>query len=703
MTMLGARAGERSREGYWAVAPAEDLASTIIEKVEAHDRYVEASGLRSLWSRMHEMVQSGLRYNRVTKAGRRNQYDLIKVNELGNILQHIVIGITGVRPTLLPSAMNGDYTSQAQVKDADAILEYQLSEQGAERRNNQRTENMCELGEGFTFIRWDKHYGQVKALKPAPDGSKIPVYAGDIRDETVHTIDVVRDWQREEWENTRWLIIRRRVNRWDLAQLYADDEKKHQAILDAQPQEDLDTHGRVTSSLKSGVMAADESDEIWVYHFLHDVSPAVPFGRWVTTVSDDADGVLSENNFKQLGVEKLSDIVIRSCAIEAKGKPTGYTVMYDLMAIQEAINTAESTAYNSLSKFGMQHITGPAGAVIKPRDLGAGLKYLGIANMREGKIEGLNLMALPEVILSLIDRWRNAMERISGVNSVRRGDPEAALKSGAALALVESRFNEFNQGGEREHARGYEQYGTTTIKLFQTNCPEPRIAGMVGKGKEAYVKELKAQDVDQIRRVKCEIAPAIARTAGGKVEMATELLGAELIDAEEYVHVRAHGELNSLMHRRTVEPMYIQRENETLLDPRLEVPEVIDDDDHALHLARHKELLFNPEIRTDAQKHILDRILAHNTQHKVAQARLAMAGIGPDGQPLMLPPPGDPAAAAGAPPGGPESGTPMLPAGEGAGAPAGGEQIPLDAINPATGAPASVRMPAPTDAMRSVA
>ena len=52
------------------------------------------------------------------------------------------------------------------------------------------------------------------------------------------------------------------------------------------------------------------------------------------------------------------------------------------------------------------------------------------------------------------------METLSGVNSVARGNPEASLQSGTALAMVQSQALQFMSGLQQSYIQLIEDVGT---------------------------------------------------------------------------------------------------------------------------------------------------------------------------------------------------------------------------------------------------
>jgi hypothetical protein len=117
--------------------------------------------------------------------------------------------------------------------------------------------------------------------------------------------------------------------------------------------------------------------------------------------------------------------------------PFGYTVSFDMLPIQKAIDGLASTIQTNQEAFGVQNVLVPRGSNLDVEELVGGLNIVQY-DPKMGKPEPMNLTATPVEIFNRYKELINEMESISGINSVVRGNPEASLKSGAALALVAS-------------------------------------------------------------------------------------------------------------------------------------------------------------------------------------------------------------------------------------------------------------------------
>ena len=204
------------------------------------------------------------------------------------------------------------------------------------------------------------------------------------------------------------------------------------------------------------------------------------------------------------------------------------------------------------------------------------------------------------------------METLSGVNSVSRGNPEASLKSGAALALVQSMAIQFASGLQASYAALLEDVGTGIINILQEYASTPRVSMIAGKSNRSLMKQWTKEDLSTISRVIVDMGNPLNRTTAGKVNMAEQLIQAQLIkNPDQYLQVINTGRLEPLTEGVVSENLYIKNENEDMQAGK--EARAIWTDQHALHIMEHKTLLANAEARKDPA--LLERVFSHIQDH----------------------------------------------------------------------------------------
>jgi hypothetical protein len=202
--------------------------------------------------------------------------------------------------------------------------------------------------------------------------------------------------------------------------------------------------------------------------------------------------------------------VYRIAPHDILGSPFGYTTMFDLLPMQDALNSLYSTILTNQNAFGVQNILNPRGNDVRLTQVEGGLNFIEY-NAQAGKPEPLNLTQTPPEIFNFAQIIEKNMETISGVNSVARGNPEASLKSGNALALVQSQALQFMNGLQQSYIMLIEDIGTGLVQLLQDFAKVPRVAEIAGVSNKTKMQEFTGDDLKSIRRVVVDVGNSLAQ------------------------------------------------------------------------------------------------------------------------------------------------------------------------------------------------
>ncbi len=644
---------------YFAQMPADKIAAEILTRVEDYQEYLMTSGRLALWKRSYEYYYNpAIKGSRLNRVGAQAEFTSIKVNHYRNLLVHLETMTMQQRPAFDPKATNTDYKSQAQTILANGLLEYYMKEKKLERNIKLSLKHSLIFGEGFVLSEWDATSGEVYEVNPE---TQAPIRQGDLRYMNFMPMDVARDFTKQSSEYHDWYIVTSYKNRYTLAAKYPELAEKILALPSK-----TDTDNKTTSLW----FMADETDDVPVYTLYHNKTDAVADGRVCECLSSDIvllDGPLPYRNIP----------VFRIAPEEMVGTPFGYTVGFDLLPVQEAIDALYSTVITNQSTFGVQNIAIPQGHNLSVTAISGGLNLIEY-DSKLGKPEALNLTSTPPEIFNFITQLEQLSETLSGVNSVARGNPESSLKSGSALALVQSMAIQFSISLQQSYAQLLEDLGTSTINILRDFASVPRIAVIAGKSNRSIMKQFTGDDLDLINRVTVDMGNPLSKTSAGRVQLAENLMANGLIEnGQQYIQVLSTGKLEPAIEGIQAELLNIKAENEEMSEGK-NVP-VIVTDNHKTHILEHKAILASPDARRNPQ--IIQLVTAHIQEHlNVLMDPMYGPLLGVLGQQTMQ-----------APMGGPPQ--------PGAAQPAPGGQM-LDATNPATQQAAKVNQPnMPTNPM----
>src|SRR5690606_3929904 len=130
----------------------------------------------------------------------------------------------------------------------------------------------------------------------------------------------------------------------------------------------------------------------------------------------------------------------------------------------------------------------------------------------------------PPEIFNFLEKLENTESLLLGINDVIRGDPQASLKSGSALALIASQAIQFNSGLQASYVALLEDIGTATIRMLQNFANTKRVASIAGRSERFMLQEFSGEDLSAVNRVVVDVTNPLSRTLSGRLEMAKDLL-----------------------------------------------------------------------------------------------------------------------------------------------------------------------------------
>lgn len=618
MAFEGGKSGRKGNSNtYFAVDEAENVAAHMGSKsyywynTVYDNRYLDL--IKRSWYMYHGFFYD--ESHAIGYGGESGELVNMAVNHYRNIAQHMLTMTTSTRPSFQPKSTNTDYESQVQTTLAHGLLEYYMKEKRLEKYLKKAVEYAVVLSAGYIKMEWNATSGEIYDYvepemvvdeetgeeRPVIDpvtgkpSEGYPVFEGDVEFTNLSPFDVVFDSTKEDVKQNDWVLIRTFKNRFDLAAKYPELADK---ILDLPTKDELGAYRLTFNPL-------DQTDDIPVYEFYHKRTEAVPNGRFITYLSDDV--VLTDTSmpYRDLPIFRISPS-------DVLGAPYGYTSMFDLLPLQEGVNSLYSTIMTNQNAFGVQNILNPRGNDVRLSQVGSGMNFIEY-NQEFGKPEALNLTQTPGEIFNFLQMLEQAMETVSGVNSVVRGNPEASLKSGNALALVQSQALQFMSGLQQSYIMLIEDVGTGLINLLKDFAKVPRIAEIVGVSNRSKMKEFTGDDLNSISRVVVDVGNALAQTTAGRTQMADNLIQMGLINTpEQYFSVINTGRLDVMTEGQINQNLLIKAENEALMDGATEVIATAVDK-HSQHIKEHMNVLADPDLRLDEA--LVTRTLAHIQEH----------------------------------------------------------------------------------------
>jgi hypothetical protein len=368
-----------------------------------------------------------------------------------------------------------------------------------------------------------------------------------------------------------------------------------------------------------------------VYRFYHAKTPALPEGRCSLVLTDGTvilDGPLPYDHIP----------LFRVAASDITGTSLGFTVGFDLLAIQQYVDSLYSVICTNQELFGLPVIVGPQGGNINFELLSGGVNYIEVQADLVDKIKTLSLLNTSAEIYNTIAMLEAVMEKISGVNAVSRGQAPTSDSSGALAALLQSMTIQFNQDLQWSYTQCLEDAGSHIIQTLKSRGDRKRLATIVGKNNKSKLVEFTGDDISDINRVVVKSGNPMSKTPEGRLMIAQDLLKNKIITtADEYLQVFNTGNLDPLIQGPTNELLGITSENEALMEGQSVT--VMVTDNHTLHLQEHKCVLSDPQTRNNPElvQGVLAHIKAHidilsDPQYAVFMKAFGQQSLAPEGQ-----------------------------------------------------------------------
>lgn len=636
-----------SNDTYFAADESDKLISVLMTKESHFNKTVHSSGYLEKLYKLYNMYYGTEFYgntngHEIQFEGEQGELASMSVNHLRNIGQNILTLITSSRPTMEATAINTDVQSKIQTKLANGLLDYYMREKKVDALLKSAVEMSLVQASAWIRIAWNASAGEQTGYD---EELEIPIYEGDVEFSLVSPLDITFDNTKENSRDHDWLLVRTFKNKFDIAAKYPHLEEK---IKQLQTKSEYEKDYMF-------VFGNNETNDIPVYEFFHRRSESMPDGRYMMYVSDDVMLHDTPLPYEEIPLYQVSPSDIM-------GTPFGYTPLFDLMPLQEAVNMLYSIILTNQQAFGVQNIYVPRGADISMESLMDGMNIIE-GNQNAGKPEAMNFTQTPKEVFDYLSFLIQSMETISGINSVVRGQPEANLRSGSALALMQNNSIQFMSGLAQQYNQLIESVGIGMLKILKRYAETKRVAAIVGEQNRSYLQEFSKDDLSNINRVSVRSGNPLSKTNAGRMQMASELLQYGLLkDPKQYLNILETGNLDVAVEEDQKAANLITTENEMLLHG--EMPMALELDEHMRHINSHKSILNDAKMRNNPE--LLKNVLAHVGEHleilRTADPTL-LAAIGeqslapmpdPNMGPAMNMPPGGDVANLSAPTGSPD-------------------------------------------------
>lgn len=544
-----------------------------------------------------------------------------RVNHYRSIAQGILAMAGHERPSFTAKAVNDKTSALKAAPNATGLVAELWRRLGLELKQAEDDETALIYGSSFTHYWWDVHSGE-----PAPTPEQPARRAGETRGETVEPWRVIHDPTKTT--DMEWAVVARDVSVWDQAARYPEHAE---AIVNARGASSMQWPRSVWLSPGTAQLLDGPAEDMTVeWHVHHKPTAAVPQGLYAIVC---ADRVL------WTGPALLEDgiPVVPMVPARRRGNGTPYSGMWDLLCLQELYDAGISALASAQDGYGGVNVLVPKDAGFVPEDFGSGRRMVEYepvqGDPQGGRPTALQLYDLPSAVAEYPEIIQRLMETVSGVNSVARGEPDSNLKSGAALALVQSLAVQFNSWFQAARIQKRERGATVVYRITKRWMVSAQMTRIDGAGGEQYMRPATAEQLEDVSDIEMETGPALLNQPAGKMEIADKLLDRGIVkDGAEYIRILTTGRLEPMLKAPEAQLNTLSVEGDMLKEGKQ--PPVRQGQDHATHVREHQALL-----TVDMDPAAVQVIEAHCAEHYQMWSQMPQDLAALTGQTVMPPPP----------------------------------------------------------------
>lgn len=586
-------------EKYWLTKPTQEIINDLNRKIEVYDKYLQSSGV------MGQLKDSYATYygdSKIRDTGSHGELKALRINHYASLIRNIISMVTTQKIAFNSIASNTDSESQAAAILSTGLLDFYMKENRLDRVFKNAALQACFLKESWISSTWDTQLGSIIHAGDAENGIP-PIHEGDLKFDSYLLTDVIRDLNKFD-NNHSWLIARTYINKYDLIAQFPEYEEEISRIK-------IEKYNQNTFSVNFN-QKDEDNDSVPYYTLYCKQSASLPNGRMIQFVDDV---VLTDN---PLPYSKIP--LIRITPEDCFQNVFGHSPMYDVLAIQKAIDSIASTLLTNIQAFGLQSIWSKKGNALTVNQISEGLNLI----ESETRPEPLNLTASSPESYRLLDMFISQSQLLSGVNDAVRGVTPSGM-SGAAMALLSQQALQFANGLQQSYISMAEDIATLSITILQRYANTKRISALTGKNNQPLLKEWSSPDLEGVSRVSIEVGNGLSKTAAGRLQIADTLMQNGMVQRpEQYISVLETGRLEPIYENESRQLHLIRAENEKLAEG-ISVRAIITDH-HEQHIKEHASVLSSPEARDNPNSPMVTETLAHIQEH-LEMVRTADAGL----------------------------------------------------------------------------
>lgn len=584
----------RSKD-YVYLRDSEELAQIV-------ESYWDGIKYSSFHNRMRSIFRDAYRYYygltwtdtySTTTTGEQDEFTAININESRSHIIGIMSMTTQNRLVFDCLTQSTDVRARNNVLIGNSLLDHIFYQKRLEKPLRSMLEIGLFSGTSFLYVGW-KHSDKITDVNENGD----PYYSGDIEAFPLTLLDVGLNPFKDRFEEQDSFRFRRVMNKFELAQKYArNDEELREKIMNLPSP----NHEQVME------LEQEEYGSVWVYYTFHKPCQALPQGRMMISCEDAVVLYDDVNPYECIPVVCYRPHM-------RYGSAFGHAPLFDLMPLQEAANTLDSSFLTMAENFAIPNVLASDRFKAIETDMAGGMKLVQGKPDPEAPNQGfptpMNMPKPDGVYLNMRDKYSEYMQGISGQNASVRGQYQTG-QSGTAIALATSAAQMFNSSIEASYIMASEDAAMLVLKICRLFMSGEEIIEVAGLSQDYAAFNFSDSNLKDISRVKVNLGNPLAKSVAGRAEIGEKLLAQGAINARDYLNILLTGQLTEAMEKGSSQTALMKLENEMLVQNENPILSILDN--HVLHVEKHRELIDNPIVRKNEQ--VVALVMQHIEEH----------------------------------------------------------------------------------------
>lgn len=415
--------------------------------------------------------------------------------------------------------------------------------------------------------------------------------------------DVVYDWTVVKEQSRDWILLRRAVNRYVLAEQYPQFRDQILAVPSCNME-------RQSMPNWFGWQTFENDDMIYLREFYHRFNGVLPEGRMTYFLSDGTCLEDDVNQYETLPVYPLRFDTFNQTSL-------GYAPFSDLLPSQEIMDNLISSIATNQAAFGVQAVMVPKRSAITVNQL-RGMNFIEYELDEAGrplKPEPLQLTNTPGELFTFVENLKRYQSDLSFINDNLRGNASANITSGAMAATLSANALEMMSTAQKQIKKMFEWLGNRTLFNYKRFATEQQVINIVGEGNISYAMDfVGSRDLAHVKSIKARLDNPLLSTTSGRlnlVEMLSPMLqSGNMKMAAKVAQIVNGAPIDVIFDGEFSQEQAVDSEVEAFLQGQPILPAITDF--APAYAAKYGKLLNNPRVRANSEllSQVLDIIVA---------------------------------------------------------------------------------------------